>query len=138
MNKKIILLVVSLCCPILAQAETLVVAADDSDLASLSKNEVRQLYMGSTAHSDGIKVMLLDMPEGSAERQLFYSRVAGKNESQLKSYWARMIFTGKGSPPRQVRDTVEMARKLKGNPTALGYLNARDLQPGLKVLLRLP
>ena len=138
MNKKIILFVISLCCPILVEAETLVVTADNSQLASLSKSDVRQLYMGNTKTAEGHKVMLLDMPEGSAERQSFYHRVAGKNESQLKSYWARMIFTGKGTPPMQVRDSGEMVRKLKGNPQALGYMQASDLKPGLKVLLRLP
>lgn len=138
MNKKIILFVVSLCCPLFVNAETLVVAADGSNLASLSKSDLRQLYMGNTSRAGGHKVTLLDMPEGSALRKSFYNTVAGKNESQLKSYWARMIFTGKGTPPRQVRDPKEMAHTLKSNPQALGYLKEHDLQPGLKVLLRLP
>lgn len=136
--KKLMLCVLGICCPLLAMADTLVVASSASSLAALSKSEVRQLYLGNASSAGGAAIMVLDMPEGSAERQLFYSRVAGKNESQLKSYWARMIFTGKGTPPRQVRDSGEMARQLKGNPKALGYLEEHDLQPGLKVLLRLP
>lgn len=138
MNKKILFFVVSLCSPILANAQTLVVASERSDLNALSKHEVRQLYMGNATTADGNKVLLLDMPEGSAVRQFFYDSVAGKNESQLKSYWARMLFTGRGTPPRQVRGPKDMARSLKANPDALGYLEEGDLQPGLKVLLRLP
>ncbi len=138
MNKIIIVFVVSLFCPLLANAGTIVVAADHSDLASLSKSEVRQLYMGNTNNAGGYKVTLLDMPEGSTLRKSFYSRVAGKNESQLKSYWARMIFTGRGTPPRQVGGPMEMVRSLKADPHALGYMDEGDLQPGVKVLLRLP
>lgn len=136
--KKIILIAVALCCPLLAGAETLVVASSASSLAALSKTEVRQLYMGNASSAGGAKVMVLDMPEGSEQRKSFYASVAGKSEAQLKSYWARMIFTGKGTPPKQVRGPKDMARTLKANPQALGYVREEDLQPGMKVLLRLP
>lgn len=138
MMKKAIIFAAVLCSCGLASAQTLIVASDTSPLASLSKSEVRQLYMGNAGSVGNAKVTLLDMPDGSAVRQSFYNSVAGKSESQLKSYWARMIFTGRGSPPKQVRSPKEMARTLKANPQALGYLKEDDLQPGLKVLLRLP
>ncbi len=138
MNKKIIVIVMSLCFPVLVNAETLVVVSEKSELASLSNDEVRQLYMGTASSVAGDRVMLLDMPDGSAVRRAFYSSVAGKTESQLKSYWARMIFTGRGTPPKQVRDSRDMVSKLKADTKKIGYLDKNDLQPGLKVLLRLP
>ena len=138
MKNKMIVMLLSLICPVLVDAQMLVVAASNSELASLSESSVRQLYMGNTRSAGGFAVLLLDMPEGSTSRKSFYRRVADKSESQLKSYWARMIFTGRGTPPRQVGSAQEMVSTLKANPGMLGYLEERDLQPGLKVLLRLP
>ena len=46
MMKKAIVLAAVLCSCGLASAQTLIVASDTSGLTSLSKSEVRQLYMG--------------------------------------------------------------------------------------------
>ncbi len=82
--------------------------------------------------------MVLDMPEGSPQRQAFYQRATGKSSSQLKSYWARMIFTGQGMPPRQVKSVRDMVRTVQQDPHAVGYLQETEIQEGLRVLLRLP
>ena len=138
MLKKVCAVFLVLCCPALSSAGMLVVVAESSPLAQMDRHEVRQLYMDNASRFGGYTVTVLDMPEGSQQRERFYEGATGKSASQLKSYWARMIFTGQGMPPRQVKNARDMVQQVKQNPDAVGYVQESDLQEGLRVLLRLP
>ena len=138
MMQKLSVFFLTLCSPALSFAGMLVVVAESSPLAEMDRHEVRQLYMDNATRFDGHPVTVLDMPEGSQEREAFYQSATGKSASQLKSYWARMIFTGQGMPPRQVKSARDMVQKLKYDPRAVGYVQEADMQEGLSVLLRLP
>ncbi len=138
MMQKLSVFFLTLCSPALSFAGMLVVVAESSPLAEMDRHEVRQLYMDNATRFDGHPVTVLDMPEGSQEREAFYQSATGKSASQLKSYWARMIFTGQGMPPRQVKSARDMVQKLKYDPRAVGYVQEADMQEGLRVLLRLP
>ena len=138
MMQKLSVFFLTLCSPALSFAGMLVVVAESSPLAEMDRHEVRQLYMDNATRFDGHPVTVLDMPEGSQEREAFYQSATGKSASQLKSYWARMIFTGQGMPPRQVKSARDMVQKLKYDPRAVGYVQEADIQEGLRVLLRLP
>ncbi|MCK5885548.1 MULTISPECIES: hypothetical protein [Alcanivorax] len=138
MLKKLSVFFLALCSPALSCAGLLVVVAESSPLAEMDRHEVRQLYMDNASRFDGHAVTVLDMPEGSQQRERFYQGATGKSASQLKSYWARMIFTGQGMPPRQVKNVRDMVQQVKQNPRAVGYVQEADMQEGLRVLLRLP
>ena len=138
MLKKVCAVFLVLCCPALSSAGMLVVVAESSPLAEMDRHEVRQLYMDNASRFEGHAVTVLDMPEDSQQRERFYQAATGKSASQLKSYWARMIFTGQGMPPRQVKSARDMIQQIKQNPGAVGYVQEADIQEGLRVLLRLP
>ncbi|MED5389678.1 MAG: hypothetical protein VX793_12540 [Pseudomonadota bacterium] len=138
MMQKLSVFFLALCSPVLSFAGMLVVVAESSPLTELDRHQVRQLYMDNASRFEGHAVMVLDMPEGSPQRQAFYQRATGKSSSQLKSYWARMIFTGQGMPPRQVKSVRDMVRTVQQDPHAVGYLQETEIQEGLRVLLRLP
>ena len=67
-------------------------------------------------------------------REQFYSRFAGKSQAQLKAHWSKIIFTGRGQPPRQVAGGAEARRAIADNPSAIGYLDPRQVDSSVRVL----
>lgn len=124
--------------PLQVMAEVVVVVGKDSPISSLSESQLRQLYLEGSGRIGGISVKALDLPEDNRARKDFYQEAVGKTPAQMKSYWARMIFTGRGAPPRMVSGNRAMQVMLENNPELIGYLPGDQVSSGLKVLYRLP
>jgi ABC-type phosphate transport system substrate-binding protein len=45
-----------------------------------------------------------------------------------------MAFTGNGTPPDEVGDDAEMLKRVAGDPTAIGYVDAKSVNSSVKVL----
>ncbi len=122
-----------------AQAQGVVlVSARTGGIAELDRETAAQLYLGRrTSLPDGRGARLLDLPAGP-ERDLFYQRLTGKNPSQIRAYWSRMVFTGRAHPPHEVNDQEDALRRVLADPSTLAYLPAASVtdQP-LHVLMRL-
>lgn len=122
-----------------AQAQAIVlVSARAGGIVELNRETAAQLYLGRrTALPDGRNARLLDLPAGPLRDQ-FYERLTGKNPSQIRAYWSRMVFTGRAHPPHEANDQEDALRRVLTDPSALAYLPAASVvgQP-LNVLLRL-
>lgn len=122
----------------LSQAELVVIAHPSAGVNSLDQGAVKQLFLGKTRKLAGQKVKLLDQVSGSAGREQFYTQVTGKSSAQLKSYWSRLIFTGKGKPPEVVGDSAAVKGRVAISAGAVGYVDAAQVDGSVKVLFRLP
>lgn len=121
----------------LANAGVVVIANPAVSTSALTAEQVSQIFMGrARSLPDGAAVTPIDQAEGSPARTQFNERVLGKNEQQLRSYWSRMIFTGKGQPPRSVPTPEEVIRTVANTPGAIGYIDAKNVSPSVKVLYR--
>ncbi|WP_063519285.1 MULTISPECIES: hypothetical protein [unclassified Alcanivorax] len=134
MKKWIISLLLTLSATL--HAEPVVVVSASSELTVLTQDEVRQLFNGLTRRASGVALKPLDLPAKSTERTSFYQQVLGKSAEQMKSYWARMIFTGRGMPPREVSSNREMVMLIGSNRNFIGYVDETEVTPQLKVVYR--
>ena len=107
-----------------------------SRVASLTPNQLADIFLGrSNRFPDGSPAVPCDYAEGSPLREEFYAKFLGKSPAQVKSYWAKIIFTGRGQPPKEVAD-VEQARKLvAGNASVICYLDRRHADHTVSVLV---
>ncbi|MED5389579.1 MAG: hypothetical protein VX793_12040 [Pseudomonadota bacterium] len=119
-----------------AVAEPVVVVSANSRLGALTQDEVRQIFNGQIRRVSGAPVTPLDLPSRDDARADFYQQVLGKSAEQMKSYWARMIFTGRGMPPREVSSEREMLMLVGSDRDFVGYLDASRVTPDLKVVYR--
>lgn len=119
-------------------ADLVVVVGKDALVDNVSTEDLRRLFKGQIRALDGTRVALLDMPEGSSIRDDFYYRLLHKHAAQMRSFRARMIFTGKGAPPRAVSGLSEMKVLLRaGDKVYIGYMDSSQVTPDLRVLLEL-
>lgn len=134
---RIFLLTISLTLTGLARAEIVVVTSPELNLGSLSSADVRQIFSGRKRSVNGASVDPLDLPAESDVRSAFYQKVLDMNESQLRSHWVRMSFTGKGEPPEMLSGPDELkARLTSGDSSGIGYMDSEQLDGELDVVYR--
>lgn len=74
---------------------------------------------------NGDRIAPYDHPVNSAIRARFYKSLLNKTVAEMNSYWARLLFSGRAKPPRQLSSSIaEMAEMLKNNRNAIVYMNS--------------
>jgi hypothetical protein len=109
-----------------AHAQAIVlVSARAGGIAELDRETAAQLYLGPPHRAARRTqcVRLLDLPAGPLRDQ-FYERLTGKNPSQIRAYWSRMVFTGRAHPPHEATDVDDALRRVLADPNALAYVPA--------------
>ena len=102
-------------------------------LASITRAELSAIYMKRTrSWSGGREIVPVDQPAGSPVREQFSRAVHGKNVAYVTRYWQRLIFSGRGIPPRQMQNDGAVLALVKNSRDAIGYI-AGDARPGEEV-----
>ena len=108
----------------LAFAE-MVVIVHPSNGNTLDKDAIQRIFLGKIrAFPDGKEAVPISLKEGSAEYNAFAESVLDKSDKQLKAYWAKIIFTGQGTPPREVDNAAQMLELIGNNPNLIGFVPA--------------
>ncbi len=119
----------------LACAEVVVVVSNDSPIRELTSLQLADIYLGRLTHlPDGQAIRPIDQAEQTSTHSEFYQRYLGRTPAQMRSHWSRLIFTGRGQPPKTVSSNADMAEVLNRNPNAIGYMDSEALPDGLQVL----
>ncbi|MFT5592805.1 MAG: ABC-type phosphate transport system substrate-binding protein [Oceanicoccus sp.] len=106
-----------------------------SNGAALDQDAIQRIFLGKTrAFPGGGEAVAISASEGSPEELEFTEKVLSKSPKQLKAYWAKMVFTGKGTPPRQVDSTAELVKLISANPNLIGFIPAGTGGGGVKVV----
>jgi hypothetical protein len=100
--------------------------------AALSKDQVANLYLG---RANDLK--LLDLPEGNPAREAFYKKATDRDAAQIKSVWSRIVFTGKGQPPKEMADAAAVKKAVAADPKTVGYIDKSAVDASVKVVLEL-
>lgn len=117
-------------------ADVVAVVSAKNPVTALSKNQVVDIFLGRTSRfPDGTPAVPIDQVEASAARDEFYASFVGKSPAQLKAYWSKIIFTGRGQPPKEVASSAEVKKLIAGNPNAIGYIEQNMVDDSVKVLL---
>jgi ABC-type phosphate transport system substrate-binding protein len=119
----------------LSVAQVVVVVGAKSTAAKLNKDQAAALFLGKSFQLPGAGIpVLIDQPESSEARQVFYSKVAEKTPVQVKAIWSRLVFSGKGTIPKEVPNSEEVKKLLNSNPDAIGYIDKAAIDSTVKVL----
>jgi len=118
-----------------ARADVVVVVAANSPIRNLTTAEIADIYLGRlTRLPDGTRPIPIDRPEDSPLREELYEKVARLSPVQVKAHWSRLIFTGRGRPPRAVASDEAVLRILRENPAAIGYIDRRSATEAVRIL----
>lgn len=117
-------------------ADVSIIANKAITVASVSEREAKKIWLGKKKSMPGGGVIkLADLPIGDATRNVFYRTLVKKKEKQLKAYWAKIIFTGKGYPPQVFDSESEIVEWVANTPGAMGYVSSAAVNDSVNVLL---
>ena len=106
-----------------------------SNAAALDKDSISRIFLGKTrGYPGGGEAIPVSMPKGDGAFDDFTKGVLGKSSKQLKAYWAKMVFTGKGTPPKEISSAAELSNLVANNPNIIGYVPAGSAGAGVKVV----
>ena len=132
---KPIIVAVSFMCAQSVFAQVAVVVGAKSDIASMNADQISSIFLGKTdKYPSGATALPLDQASGSTIRGTFYDKVTGKSEAQVKSAWSRLVFSGKGTPPKEVTSSSEVKKLVGTNQNAIGYIEKSAVDSSVKVV----
>lgn len=110
-----------------AQADIAVIVSAKNSARAMSAEEISQIYLGK---SNALK----PLDNAQKVRGQFYSKVTGKDESQIKAIWSKLIFTGKGMPPKALASDAEVLKAVAANANTIGYVEKSAVDSSVKVV----
>ncbi|MCE9665629.1 phosphate ABC transporter substrate-binding protein [Halomonas sp. M5N1S17] len=111
-----------------ASAEVVVVVSVQNPIESLSRAQLTDIYLGRlNRFPHGGAVTPMDQREGTTAHSTFYRDYLGQSPAQIKAHWSKLIFTGRGQPPRSVAGDSAMADTVAASPDVIGYLDSTYL-----------
>jgi len=120
------------------RAEMVVFVSAQSSVDKLETDVVQKIFLGKLAAlPGGASAVPVDLPDG-ADRDAFYQKVSGKSAAQVKAYWAKLVFTGKGQPPKEATSAKDAVAQVGKSAGGIGYAERKALDKSVKVVLTLP
>ena len=120
-----------------ASAEIVVVVSARSPCAALTPAQVSDIFLGNAGSCPGGGTLVpVDQGEGAA-REEFYGKATGKSPAQVKAHWSKIIFTGKGRPPKEGGDSQAVRKLVADGSGLIGYIDRGAVDASVKVVLAL-
>ena len=111
-----------------ARAEEIVVIVNPAS-PPLSKDQIADIYLARINTWTPI-----DQAAGSLIYTEFYKRATGRDAAQVKAIWSKILFTGRGVPPKQLLDSDAVKKAVAANPRAVGYIEKSAVDDSVKVV----
>ena len=119
-------------CQLLADVAVVVHPAN---AATMDPAEIAKLYLGrSKSFADGNAAIPVAQAESSAATPVFNEKILNKTSSQMKAYWSKLVFTGKGTPPKELLSDKEVIDLVSQNPNMIGYIQKESVTEAVKVV----
>jgi len=117
----------------LAEVAVIVNASNGNALAD---SEISRAFLGKLkSYGDGSGITPVNLKVGNDTRTAFEKNVLKKSSSQVKAYWSKLVFSGKGKPPKELGSDADVVNFVAGNPGAIGYVDAGSVNDKVKVIM---
>ena len=122
----------------IAPADLVLIANAGTAVNNISREEAANIYMGRLRRfPSGATAQPLDLPSDSTEKSLFYHLLINKDLSDVEAYWARLIFSGRVSPPRTVVSLKEVVENVAREPNVIGYVDRSIVDNRVRIIMEL-
>lgn len=115
-------------------AEVVVVVHPSND-AAINAKIVQRIFLGKEKKfSNGKEVLPINQVPSSTARGSFDTDTLGRSSTQIAAYWSKLVFTGKGIPPKELDDDAAVLAIVADNPNAIGYVDSASVSGAVKVI----
>ena len=111
------------------------VVVNPANANAVSSDDLNRLFLGrASSFADGSKATPLNQAEGQGARDEFDNKVLSRSSAQLKAYWSKLVFTGKGTPPKELDNDAAVKAAVAADATAIGYISSSAVDGSVKVV----
>jgi len=104
-------------------ADVQVIANPDVNVAALSANDLKDIFLGSKTAIGGAAVEPVLRMSGPTH-EAFLQAYIGKSDSALRNHFKTLVFTGKGTQPKAFSTDAEVLKYVLSTKGAIGYVSA--------------
>ena len=112
----------------------MVVVNAEVPVESITPGMLQRIYLGKTTRWEGGLAIRPVMLHDHEVHEAFVTDLLDRSEENFSVYWKRMVFTGKGRPPRAFNSDEELAAYLRETPGAIGFLSVEADATDLKIV----
>lgn len=113
------------------------VIVNNANADALNAKLIKRIYLGKMkAFPSGGKVTVLTLKDDAPATETFRQSALKKSNSQFKSYWSKLAFTGKGTPPKEVASATDMVNAVKADPSTIGFVDSSAVTGDVKVIAK--
>ncbi len=114
-----------------AMASELVVIVNPKNPASrMFSEQAAQFFLGKSSLFTPI-----EYDDGVPIRSEFHTKVLQKDSAQVKTIWSKLVFTGKGTAPKEFKSAAEVKKAVAADVSAIGYIDKSAVDDTVKVIL---
>ena len=118
-------------------ADTAVIV-NPGNTANIDTDYVKKIYTGKiTEFPDGQLVNAINLSQSNDTRTAFDEKFLQRQTSQVQALWSKLVFTGKGTPPKEVGSSEEVMALVASDKSAIGYIDFDKADSTVKVILKL-
>lgn len=115
-----------------------VVVSSRAGSASLSREEIRNIYTGKTTFwPNNTPVRAYNRPAGSPAGRKFFRSLLGMSASAFREHWNELQLSGGGIAPATVTSAESILARVAGASGAIGYVLESELPaavPGVRLI----
>lgn len=106
-----------------------------SNSNTIDESFIKKAFTGKVkSFENGDTVVAINQESETKSVGEFNEKLLNKSASQLKAYWSKQLFTGKGTPPKEVSNDDEVIKLVSTNPNLIGYVDASTVNDSVKVV----
>jgi ABC-type phosphate transport system substrate-binding protein len=106
-----------------------------SNAAAINTTQIKRIFLGKEKKfSDGKEATPINSVASYSSRDQFDSNILGRSSAQVSAYWSKLVFTGKGIPPKEVENDAAVIAIVVNNQNAIGYVDSAAVTGDVKVI----
>ncbi|KKO44986.1 phosphate ABC transporter substrate-binding protein [Arsukibacterium ikkense] len=117
-------------CTLLQTARAdLVIVVHPSMNEMVTIDDISRVYTGRSSVLEPV-----NLADANPLRSVFDEKALGRTSSQIKAHWSKLVFTGKGTPPKEFASDDEVVNYVANNEFSIGYIDSSKVTTSVKVL----
>lgn len=113
-------------------AQEIAIIGNIDNNTQVTQDEIVNIFMGRFRQfSDGKLAKPID---NESLKQEFYLALVNKSSAEINAYWARLIFSGRTSPPEKAEDSNKVIDAVVKQSQAIAYVPLNKVDNKVKVL----
>jgi len=111
------------------------VIVNKSNTVDIPVEDIKRLFLGKQSEfSNGSEAIPVNLSVGNGSRVEFDESVLGRSSAQVQSYWSKLVFTGKGTPPKEVDSDAAALELVLKNPSTIAYIDSSKVTGDVRVI----